>query len=304
MLKFIDFESSKNKYFRLFVLILFSFLSVNVFAKEECKLLKREKIDLNLEANPICSKFITLKNKSNYLVAKMVGVEALNANLYLEKKSGKEFIQISKSESENTSTESIDLDGLDNGKYRVCAIRGAKTGKGLIHITFDMVNAKCGKGRDTCFGAIGKNCDGGIGGTCNETTKDGLKICQVAIGSQMHDTCCSSNPNGSHCGGNDTLSACSKEWDHAVNDTAATGRNWPVQFDPTVVTYRDSAESKLAKSIQVGKDFTAKPLKRSFRTPVGIDIWDVDAKEGWCIHPKRYTKFCTPLTTNCWARCN
>ena len=134
MQKFIDFTSFKNKYIKLFVFILFFFLSLNLFAKEECKLLKREKIDLNLEANPICSKFITLKNKSNYLVAKMVGVEALNANLYLEKEAGKEFIQISKSESENTSTESIDLDGLDDGKYRVCAIRGAT---GIMHLGTD-----------------------------------------------------------------------------------------------------------------------------------------------------------------------
>lgn len=304
MQKYIDVLTFKFRYFSFLLFIVLFFLEGNLFAKEECKLLKREKIDLILDSKPICSKLIKLNNKSNYLVSKMVGEEFLNANLYLEMKSSKGFIQISKSETDSTSTETIDLNGLDIGKYRVCARRGIQSGKGLIHITFDMVSEKCGKGRDTCFGAIGKNCDGGIGGTCNETTKDGLKICQVAIGSQMHDSCCSSNPNGIHCGGNDTLSACGKEWDHAVNDTAATGRNWPIQFDPTIVTYRGSRESKIAKSIQIGKDFTAKPMKGSYKTPVGIDIWDVDAKEGWCINPKRYTKSCTPLTSNCWARCN
>jgi hypothetical protein len=120
----------------------------------------------------------------------------------------------------------------------------------------------------------------------------------------MHDTCCSSNPDGNHCGGNESLTACTKEWDHAVNDAAATGRNWAVTFNPTIVTYRGSLQSKLTLSYALGENYTSKPLKQALKTPIGIDIWDIDAKQGWCINPRRYTKSCTPLTNNCWARCN
>ena len=282
------------------VIILFS---QRVYADPTCKILGRIQIDSVLEAKPICTSFLRVSDSNQFLIAKMVGVEKINADMYLEKKDLKRYLQIAFSNTKNSSTENIDLTALSTGEYRVCAKRGVAQGSGLIHISFDVVTASCGTGRDTCFGAIGKNCEGGLGGTCNETTSDGFKICQVAIGSQMHDTCCSSNPNGSHCGGNESLTACTKEWDHAVNDTAARGRNWAVSFNPTIVTYRGSGESMLAQSVTIGDNNTSKPLARAFKTPVGIDIWDVDAEQGWCIHSKLYIKSCTPLTNNCWARC-
>ncbi|MBK9502003.1 MAG: hypothetical protein KBF99_19335 [Leptospiraceae bacterium] len=296
MRKFIEVNA-----FAFFAFILF--LVVDIYADSTCKILGRIQIDSVLEAKPICTSGLRINDISQYLVARMVGVEKVNADLYLEKKEAKGYSQIATSMTKNSSTESIDLTNLAVGEYRVCAKRGAAQGSGLIHISFDIVSSSCETGRDTCFGAIGKNCEGGLGGTCHETTPDGLKVCQVAIGSQMHDTCCSSNPNGNHCGGNESLTACTKEWDHAVNDTAAAGRNWAVTFNPTIVTYRGSGESLLTQSLTIGDKNTAKPLEQAFRAPVGIDIWDIDAEQGWCVNPKRYTKSCAPLTNNCWARC-
>lgn len=286
----------------LFLILLF--ISSDLYADSKCKILGRKQVDKILESSQICTPALQVSSVNQYLVAKMVGVKSVNADLYLEKVFKKGYRQVASSITSNSSMENIDLTGLGIGNYRVCARRGASSGSGMIHITFDVVSAKCGTGRDTCFGAIGKNCDGVLGGTCNETTPDGLKVCQVAIGSQMHDTCCSSNPDGNHCGGNESLTACTKEWDHAVNDAAATGRNWTVTFNPTIVTYRGSSQSKLTLSYALGENYTSKPLKEAFKTPVGIDIWDIDAKQGWCINKKSYTKSCTPLTNNCWARCN
>ncbi|MDX1958464.1 MAG: hypothetical protein SFU98_07820, partial [Leptospiraceae bacterium] len=123
-------------------------------------------------------------------------------------------------------------------------------------------------------------------------------------GSQMHDTCCSSNPNGNNCGGNNSSTACKKEWDHAVNDTVAGDRNWTVTFNPTVVTYRGSSQSKITESFSIGSNYTSRPLAGSFKAPVNEKIWDVDAAQGWCVNPTSHTRYCVPITGPCWSTCN
>ncbi|MDX1957031.1 MAG: hypothetical protein SFU98_00565, partial [Leptospiraceae bacterium] len=159
----------------------------SIFAQTgTCQILGRRQIDQTLSATTLCTSTIQVSSVSQYLVAKMVGVNSINANLYLEKQSGSTYTVVASRTTSGTSTENMDLVGLSVGYYRVCAQRGASSGSGMIHVTFDVVAPQCGTGRDTCFGGVGKNCDGGVNGFCNGTTSDGLKQCQVAIGSQMH----------------------------------------------------------------------------------------------------------------------
>ena len=76
----------------------------------------------------------------------------------------------------------IDLNGLDIGKYRFAPEGNLSPGR-LIHITLDMVSEKWEKVRIFCFGAIGKKLRWRNRWNMQwKQTKDGLKICQVAIG--------------------------------------------------------------------------------------------------------------------------
>lgn len=79
MRKFIEVNA-----FAFFAFILF--LVVDIYADSTCKILGRIQIDSVLEAKPICTSGLRINDISQYLVAKMVGVEKVNADLYLEKK--------------------------------------------------------------------------------------------------------------------------------------------------------------------------------------------------------------------------
>ncbi|MBI3209967.1 MAG: ricin-type beta-trefoil lectin domain protein [Candidatus Solibacter usitatus] len=88
-----------------------------------------------------------------------------------------------------------------------------------------------------CFGAVGKGCDGsGITlpngrsdllplklGCSNEN--GGYRNCWIVPGSIKHDNCCVNNSNGKVCGKTPETSACSNEWEMAMNDVA-NGRGW------------------------------------------------------------------------------
>lgn len=103
---------------------------------------------------------------------------------------------------------------------------------------------------ERCFGAVGSACGGffeGIGMLFNRaaaalsltlinTAAVGCipwgtqSACWVSTGSIKHDNCCVRNPNGVACGGNNSESTCSAEWDEAVR-ASARGRVWVQAFD-------------------------------------------------------------------------
>ena len=69
---------------------------------------------------------------------------------------------------------------------------------------------------ETCYGAVGSNCDTSMGATKDSSGK--YWTAWVSAGSEAHDTCCHFNPNGHMCGGSSDNGACSNEWNAAVGD--------------------------------------------------------------------------------------
>jgi hypothetical protein len=103
---------------------------------------------------------------------------------------------------------------------------------------------------ERCFGAVGSGCGGFIEGVALLFNRSvavwslslintaavgciswgGQSACWVSSGSIKHDNCCVRNPNGVACGGNNSESTCSAEWDEAVR-ASARGRVWVQTFD-------------------------------------------------------------------------
>jgi hypothetical protein len=113
-----------------------------------------------------------------------------------------------------------------------------------------VVNNPSNSGIDTCPGAIGGNCDGVPGYGCTDETGRACNwlsnacTCSVSIGSELHDSCCSSHPDGYNCGGPNApttafddcgadgrYGACADEWNRACNDWLHMN-SWPVTFYP------------------------------------------------------------------------
>lgn len=85
---------------------------------------------------------------------------------------------------------------------------------------------------DRCFGAAGMQCGVFSSGALTQVAfcfalnfNPRTTFCEVSGGSWAHDTCCAANPNGVHCGGNDSRSACQVSWDRAVH-RAFWGYHW------------------------------------------------------------------------------
>jgi hypothetical protein len=204
-------------------------------------------------------------NNGQQLVARMVGEAAVDADLYIKRLNTNSDPRLDSSWTEvpgarsvtpRTSKEAVDATGGSTGfaagRYRACARRGAGARKktGGIFLTLDIATSGCGDKRDTCFGAVGKNCalalpgceKGSVGdfecrltpdGTCLERD-DGLMDCLVSVGSQMHDSCCSNNRSGFNCGDkiadkacidpSKRTETCGPEWCHASRDFEAWAR--------------------------------------------------------------------------------
>ena len=189
----------------------------------------------------------------------------------------------------------VDTTASVTGTYRVEFYTSSAVGvptRGL----FDVVPASC-TGLDTCFGASGKNCEGFPNGSCSEQ-QDGQYLCDVTVGANMHDSCCSANPDGSNCGGNGSAQCtppagssynapypcCKAEWDHAVGD-AVSFRLHKYLMDPVETGYR---QTTLATTVVANGQVTARPIPASgyhpggIRAPAGTKLWTPDAQQGWC----------------------
>lgn len=192
----------------------------------------------------------------------------------------------------------VDTTASATGTYRIQIYTASAVGVPTRAI-FDVVPATC-TGLDTCFGASGKNCEGFPNGSCSEQS-DGRYRCDVTVGANMHDSCCSANPNGSNCGGTGgtggalctppagssykaPYTCCQAEWDHAVGDAAAF-RLHKFLMDPVKTGYR---RTTLATTVVVNAKVTAKPTPASGSNPGGIlapagtKLWTPDAQQGWC----------------------
>jgi hypothetical protein len=189
----------------------------------------------------------------------------------------------------------VDTTASSAGQYRI-QIYTSSTVDVPTRAIFDVVPATC-TGLDTCFGASGKNCEGFPNGSCGEQS-DGQYRCDITVGANMHDSCCSANPNGSNCGGNGSAicpapagssytnpyTCCKAEWDHAVGDAAAF-RLHKFLMDPVKTSYR---RTTLATTVVAGGKVTAKPLPASganpgaIKAPAGTKLWLPDAQQGWC----------------------
>lgn len=189
----------------------------------------------------------------------------------------------------------VDTTATSTGQYRIQIYSSSATGVPTRGI-FDVVPAAC-TGLDTCFGASGKNCEGFPNGSCGEQN-DGQYRCDITVGANMHDSCCSANPNGSNCGGNGSAvctppagssykapyTCCQAEWDHAVGDAAAF-RLHKFMMDPVKTAYR---RTTLATTVVVNGNVTANPLPASgvnpgaIKAPAGTKLWLPDAQRGWC----------------------
>ena len=188
----------------------------------------------------------------------------------------------------------VDTTASTTGTYRIQIYTASAVGvptRGM----FDVVPASC-TGLDTCFGASGKNCEGFPNGSCSEQS-DGRYLCDITVGANMHDSCCSANPNGSNCGGNGSAvcvppagssykapyTCCKAEWDHAVGDAAAF-RLHKLLMDPVKTGYR---RTTLATTVVVNGQVTADPTPASgnnpggIRAPAGTKLWTPDAGRGW-----------------------
>jgi hypothetical protein len=190
----------------------------------------------------------------------------------------------------------VDTTANTAGQYRIQIYTNSAVGVPSRAI-FDVVPATC-TGLDTCFGASGKNCEGFPNGSCSEQN-DGQYLCDITVGANMHDSCCSANPNGSNCGGNGSAicpapvgstyknpyTCCQAEWDHAVGDAAAF-RLHKFLMDPVKTGYR---RTTLATTVVAGGKVTAKPLPASganpgaIKAPAGTKLWLPDAQQGWCV---------------------
>ena len=218
------------------------------------------------------------------VLARSTGTSSLNVDLFVIRESDSQIVAASQT---SNSKEFIDFYAPSNDSYKIKI--SAITGSGTVHATFDRsIGTSCGAVStpvDTCFGAVGSNCDGvPILSYCSDKA-DGLRECQVSVGSEMHDTCCSfpSNFNGKNCGGDGSQpTLCSKEWDHAWNDTGTT-RQWPVTFNPTVVRYRTAGTQLAITVLLPNGSATSYPTSIGLKTPSGKSIWDEDAFRGWCL---------------------
>jgi len=189
----------------------------------------------------------------------------------------------------------VDTTANSAGQYRIQIYTSSQVGVPTRAI-FDVVPASC-TGQDTCFGASGKNCEGFPNGSCGEQS-DGQYRCDITVGANMHDSCCSAHPNGSNCGGDGSAiciapvgssyknpyTCCKAEWDHAVGD-AASFRLHKLMMDPVKTAYR---RTTLAKTVVAGGEVTAVPLPASganpgaIKAPAGTKLWLPDAQQGWC----------------------
>lgn len=189
----------------------------------------------------------------------------------------------------------VDTTANSAGQYRVQIYTSSAVGVPTRGI-FDVVPMTC-TGQDTCFGASGKNCESFPTGSCSEQS-DGQYRCDVTVGANMHDSCCSAHPNGSNCKGNGSAictapagsgygspyTCCAAEWDHAVGDAAAF-RLHKFLMDPVKTAYR---RTTLATTVVAGGKVTAKPLPASganpgaIKAPTGTKLWLPDAQQGWC----------------------
>lgn len=189
----------------------------------------------------------------------------------------------------------VDTTASTTGAYRIQIYSSSAVGV-PTRGNLDVVPASC-TGLDTCFGASGKNCEGFPNGSCSEQ-QDGRYRCDVTVGANMHDSCCSAHPNGSNCGGNGSAlctppagsgyqapyTCCKAEWDHAVGDAAAF-RLHKFLMDPVKTAYR---RTTLATTVVVNGQVTANPTPASgynpgaIKAPAGTKLWTPDAQRGWC----------------------
>lgn len=236
------------------------------------------------------------------LVGANGGGSANPASAWVERY-GTSWVKVKSKSTAGTSTEVLDWSVDVAGTYRVCAVADDTTeaGSDYVRFTSDKSSpAACGAVGtrvDYCFGASGSNCDGVyLVSAC--TTKSNAKVdCQVSVGSNLHDTCCSHNPGGYNCGGTGNPSGwgsdCRSEYDHAYNDVGAS-RKWTRTMDPTEHVYRPN-DSRTATTVDKTGDFAqwsslstydnrhrGTPTVNSFKAPAGQGLWDVDAVNGWC----------------------
>ena len=145
----------------------------------------------------------------------------------------------------------------------------------------------------TCPGAVGSNCAGLPGGFCsNSSTTPGWVSCPVAVGSQMHDTCCGAYPGGVMCGGSPAqyctppansgygtpYRCCKAEWDRAEWDMAQ-GRTWEWGFNESVVA---PPGYRMASTAVLNGKVTAYPTANSLYPKPGSRVTKEDAALGWC----------------------
>lgn len=107
------------------------------------------------------------------------------------------------------------------------------------------------KAKEYCFGGVGQGC-GKFKVGASVSWERGLEFdidiqkstcfpsgngheCAVNSGSWTHDECCVVHPNGHVCGGDESSSACTDEWDRAVRRTASFF-TWASYFDASPVT--------------------------------------------------------------------
>lgn len=246
----------------------------------------------------LCSTWQSATQGQRHYV-KMVGVRSSGkADLYVERAS-QPGVWVKQSVTANTSTEVIDWAIPTTDNYRVCAYGNGDYD--TVRFTSDLTSTgtcgAVGSPVDFCFGAVGSNCSGvAVTSPCS-TNSDATVTCQVSVGAQMHDTCCSHNPLGSSCNGaacNAGTSGtncgwnsdCSAEYSHAQNDVTTT-RQYPRVFDPTEPNYRPV---DLATMDQTDKNRST-PTSSAIKTPVGKALWDVDASRGWCQNPSNYKTY-------------
>lgn len=106
---------------------------------------------------------------------------------------------------------------------------------------------------ERCFGAAGQGCGSwpflqmprpafctGLPGTT-------LGVCLVHGGSLTHDPCCARNPNGKQCGGNESQSVCTVEWDKSVRRAV-----WNYQWARLIDTARVNNSGVVERPLYCG----------------------------------------------------
>ena len=182
-----------------------------------------------------------------------------------------------------TFTRKIDIRAPWTARYRTRITTGFSWGNFIFatDTTPSFADAANGPLANTCFGAIGPDCNfyPMPGGCWRSNT--GTLSCNTSVGSQKHDTCCSQEPSGSMCNYVPTWGVCQPEWDIAQDDVLKN-RTWLRSYDPTHVSYTDSFRVSNPPPVALNWANSAPVPGVSYLVPQGVKMRTTDFNLGFC----------------------